>query len=147
MYIMKNKAYIIGAVIIAFAMFMAMRSFKSTLTAYVSVSEAKTIKTAVQVAGVVVKGSTRYDLKSNNLVFTLREDGGDEMLVEYNGPSPGNFNDATKVVAIFMAVELLVKCPTKYEQRVKGSVKNNLAFLHPDFTISLTDLQSQKSSK
>jgi cytochrome c-type biogenesis protein CcmE len=51
------------------------------------------------------------------------------MLVEYNGPSPGNLNDATKVVAIgkyepdkqvFMAVELLVKCPTKYEQRVKG---------------------------
>ncbi len=29
----------------------------------------------------------------------------------------------------------------------KGSVKNNLAFLHPDFTISLTDLHSQKSSK
>ena len=129
MYMMKNKAYIIGAIIIALAMFMAMRSFKSTLTAYVSVSEAKTIKAAVQVAGIVVKDSVRYDLESNNLVFTLREDGGDEMWVEYNGPSPGNFNDASKIVAIgkyepnrqvFIAVELLVKCPTKYEQRVKG---------------------------
>jgi len=29
----------------------------------------------------------------------------------------------------------------------KGSVKNNLAFLHHNFTISLTDLHSQKSSK
>jgi len=28
-----------------------------------------------------------------------------------------------------------------------GPAKNNLAFSHPDFTISLTDLQSQKSSK
>ena len=129
MCIMQKKAYIIGAVIIVLALFMAMRSFKSTLTAYVSVSEAKTSKSAVQVAGIVVNGSARYDLKSNNLVFTLREDDGDEMLVEYNGPSPGNFNDATKVVAIgkyepdrqvFMAVELLVKCPTKYEQKVKG---------------------------
>ena len=129
MCIMQKKAYIIGAVIIVLAMFMAMRSFKSTLTAYVSVSEAKKIKTAVQVAGMVVKGSARYDLENNNLIFTLREDGGDEMLVEYNGPSPGNFNDATKIVAIgkyepdrqvFIAVELLVKCPTKYEQRVKG---------------------------
>jgi cytochrome c-type biogenesis protein CcmE len=129
MSIMKNKAYIIGAIVIAFALFMAMRSFKSTLTAYVGVSEAKIIKTAVQVAGMVVKGSARYDLENNNLIFTLREDGGDEMLVEYNGPNPGNFNDATKIVAIgkyepdrqvFMAVELLVKCPTKYEQRVKG---------------------------
>jgi hypothetical protein len=33
------------------------------------------------------------------------------------------------------------------EDRDKGSAKNNLAFLHPDFTISLTGLQSQKSSK
>ncbi len=129
MCIMQKKAYIIGAVVIVLALFMAMRSFKSTLTAYVSVSEAKTIKTAVQVAGIVVKGSARYDLKSNNLIFTLREDDGDEMLVEYNGPSPGNFNDAAKIVAIgkyepdrqvFMAMELLVKCPTKYEQKVKG---------------------------
>ncbi len=126
---MQKKAYIIAAVIIALAMFMAMRSFKSTLTAYVSVNEAKTSKTAVQVAGIVVKGSAKYDLENNNLIFTLREDGGDEMPVEYNGPSPGNLNDATKVVAIgkyepdrqvFRAVELLVKCPTKYEQRVKG---------------------------
>ncbi|MEA3415824.1 MAG: cytochrome c maturation protein CcmE [Thermodesulfobacteriota bacterium] len=126
---MQKKAYIIGAVIIVLAMFMAMRSFKSTLTAYVSVSEATTSKTGVQVAGIVVKDSARYNLKTNNLIFTLREDGGDEMPVEYNGPSPGNLNDATKVVAIgkyepdkqvFMAVELLVKCPTKYEQRVKG---------------------------
>ena len=31
--------------------------------------------------------------------------------------------------------------------KAEGSAKNNLAFLHPDFTISLTDLQSQKSSK
>jgi hypothetical protein len=33
------------------------------------------------------------------------------------------------------------------DEGAKGSTKNNLAFLHPDFTISLTDLQSQKSSK
>jgi len=49
--------------------------------------------------------------------------------VEYDGPRPGNFDDVTKVVAIgmyqpqrdtFEARELLVKCPTKYEGRVKG---------------------------
>jgi len=28
---------------------------------------------------------------------------------------------------------------------IKGSVKNNLAFLYPNFTISLTDLHSQVS--
>ncbi len=51
------------------------------------------------------------------------------MKVEYDGPRPGNFDNVTKVVAIgkyepkrevFLAKELLVKCPTKYEGRVQG---------------------------
>jgi len=124
-----KKSYIVGAFVIAAAGVMAMQSFKSSLTAYVTVREAKASKRPVQVAGMAVKDTQRYDLKSNNLVFTLREDGGDEMVVEYGGPRPGNFDDVTKVVAIgkyepkrevFEAKELLVKCPTKYEGRVKG---------------------------
>ena len=124
-----KRSYIIGAVIIVVAMIMAMYSFKSTLTAYVTVREAKASKRPVQVAGIPVKGTPRYDLKTSSLVFTLREDGGDEMVVSYDGPRPGNFDDVTKVVAVgkyemkrqvFEARELLVKCPTKYEGRVKG---------------------------
>ena len=124
-----KKSYIVGGLVVALAMAMAMYSFKSTLTSYVTVSEAKASKRPVQVAGIVVAGTDRYDLKSNNLVFVLREDGGDEMQVEYDGPRPGNFDNVTKVVAIgkyepkeqvFIARELLVKCPTKYEGRVKG---------------------------
>ncbi len=124
-----KKSYIIGGIIIAAAMVMAMYSFKSTLTSYVTVSEAKASKRPVQVAGLAVKGTERYDLESNNLIFTLREDTGDEMVVEYGGPRPANFDDVTKIVVIgkyepekqaFAARELLVKCPTKYEGRVKG---------------------------
>lgn len=124
-----KKSYVIGAVIVLLAMVMAMYSFQSTLTTYVSVSEAKASKRPVQVAGIVVEGSDGYDLESNNLLFTLREDGGDEMPVEYAGPKPANFDDVTKVVAVgkyepkrqvFLARELLVKCPSKYEGRVKG---------------------------
>ena len=124
-----KKSYIVGGIVVVLAMVMAMYSFKSTLTSYVTVSEAKASKRPVQVAGIVVAGTDRYDLKSNNLVFVLREDGGDEMQVEYDGPRPGNFDNVTKVVAIgkyepkeqvFVARELLVKCPTKYEGWVKG---------------------------
>ena len=124
-----KKSYIIGGVVIVLAMAMAMYSFQSTLTSYVTVSEAKASNRPVQVAGIVVEGTDRYDLNSNNLIFTLREDGGDEMKVEYDGPRPGNFDNVTKVVAIgkyepkrevFLAKELLVKCPTKYEGRVQG---------------------------
>jgi len=122
-----KKSYVIGGVVIVLAMAMAMYSFKSTLTSYVSVSEAKASNRPVQVAGLVVEGTDRYDLDSNNLLFTLREDSGDEMKVEYDGPRPGNFDNVTKVVAIgkyepkrkvFLARELLVKCPSKYEGRV-----------------------------
>ena len=124
-----KKSYVIGGIVIVLAMVMAMYSFQSTLTSYVSVSEAKASNRPVQVAGIVVVGTDRYDLENNNLLFTLREDGGDEMKVEYDGPRPGNFDNVTKVVAIgkyepkrrvFLARELLVKCPTKYEGRVQG---------------------------
>jgi len=126
---MPKRSYIIGAVVVALAMIMAMYSFKSTMTTYVSVSEAKVTTRPVQVAGIVAKGSKQYDLQDNKLIFTLREDSGDEMAVEYGGQKPANFDDVTKIVAIgkynterhvFMATEVLVKCPTKYEQRVKG---------------------------
>ena len=124
-----KKSYVIGGIIIVLAMVMAMYSFQSTLTSYVSVSEAKASNRPVQVAGLVVEGTDRYDLDSNNLLFTLREDSGDQMKVEYDGPRPGNFDNVTKVVAIgkyepkrkvFLARELLVKCPSKYEGRVTG---------------------------
>jgi len=126
---MPKKSYIIGGVIIVLAIVMAAYSFKSTLTAYVTVSEAKETGRRVQVAGIAVTGTERYDIKTNNFVFTLREDGGDKMVVQYDGPRPGNFDDATKVVATgqykpekraFVAKELLVRCPTNYDGRVIG---------------------------
>jgi cytochrome c-type biogenesis protein CcmE len=124
-----KKSYIVGGLVVLLAMTLALYSFKSTLTSYVTVREAKASKRPVQVAGIVVEGTDRYDLENNNLIFILREDGGDEMKVEYDGPRPGNFDNVTKVVAIgryepeervFVARELLVKCPTKYEGRVRG---------------------------
>ena len=93
---MPKRSYIIGAVVVALAMIMAMYSFKSTMTTYVSVSEAKVTTRPVQVAGIVAKGSKQYDLQNNRLIFTLREDSGDEMAVEYGGQKPANFDDVTK---------------------------------------------------
>jgi cytochrome c-type biogenesis protein CcmE len=110
-------------------MVMAMHSLQSSLTSYVSIREAKSGSRQVQVAGLLAKGTPRYDSQTHNLVFTLRENGGDEMVVAYDGVRPANFETATKIVAIgkfdarkqmFMTKELLVKCPTKYEGRIKG---------------------------
>lgn len=124
-----KKAHIISGVVIVAAMAIAMYSFRSSLTNYVSIHEAKTGKRPVQVAGILVKNTVDYDSQTHNLVFTLHEDGGDEMAVQYGGPKPADLEGATKIVVIgkydpkkefFVAKELLLKCPTKYEGRVKG---------------------------
>jgi cytochrome c-type biogenesis protein CcmE len=84
----------------------------------------------VQVAGILVKDSAQYDSMDHRLIFTLHEDSGDEMDVEYNGSRPADLESGSKIVVIgryhpdkgvFLAKDLLLKCPTKYESRVKGS--------------------------
>ena len=123
-----KKSYVIGGILIALAAGLALNAFQSTLTPYVTVAQAKQYGRPVQVAGVIVKGSGGYDPSTNKLVFKLRENGGARMVVEYDGVRPVNFEEAAKVVAIgryerrkevFEAKELLTKCPTKYEGRVK----------------------------
>ena len=114
--------YVIGgAVIVAFLAYGA-TSFKSELTPYVNFQEAMTSGHHVQVAGSLVEGSSRYDEASKTLRFTMADENGQRLEVEYDGVKPGNFEDATQVVAIgayrdgvFRADQLLVKCPSKYQ--------------------------------
>ena len=54
--------------------------------------------------------------------FRLRDERGEVLTVEYRGVIPGNFDQATSIVAIgryrndrFEAEQLLVKCPSKYQ--------------------------------
>jgi cytochrome c-type biogenesis protein CcmE len=79
----------------------------------------------VQVAGALEKGSSAYDLESDHLRYTLRDEQKGELLrVRYAGLKPANFEDAISIVAIgrwdgateeFDADKLLVKCPSKYQ--------------------------------
>jgi len=114
--------YVIGgAVIVAFLAYGA-TSFRSELTPYVGFEEAMSSGHHVQVAGSLVQGSARYDEASKTLRFTMADENGHRLEVEYDGVKPGNFEDATQVVAvgtyrdgIFRAEQLLVKCPSKYQ--------------------------------
>ncbi|HHQ49529.1 MAG TPA: cytochrome c maturation protein CcmE [Acidobacteria bacterium] len=76
----------------------------------------------VQVAGSLVEGSSRYDEATKTLRFAMADENGHQLQVEYDGVKPGNFEDATQVVAVgvyrdgvFRADQLLVKCPSKYQ--------------------------------
>jgi cytochrome c-type biogenesis protein CcmE len=110
----------VGA-IVAFVAFGA-GAFRSNLTPYVSFQQARATKDAVQVAGKLVQGSDAFEESSSRLLFTLTDNHGDTLRIAYKGLKPGNFNEATQVVAIgrfhggvLEAEKLLVKCPSKYQ--------------------------------
>lgn len=120
-------SYILGALVIVAALIFAMFSFTSTLTSYVTIREAIETGQNVQVAGALGNQNINYDVNRNLLIFTLKEPEGDEMTVHYAKSKPANFENADKIVAIgrydkaqqvFVANELLVKCPSKYEGRI-----------------------------
>ncbi|MFH1177300.1 MAG: cytochrome c maturation protein CcmE [Acidobacteriota bacterium] len=97
-------------------------AFRSNLTPYVSFAHAREASEAVQVAGALIQESDHFDEASSRLLFTLVDDHGDTLRIAYKGPKPGNFNEATQVVAIgrfrdgvLEAEKLLVKCPSKYQ--------------------------------
>jgi len=114
--------YAAGAVLVVAFLAYGTTSFKSNLTPYVSFEEASRSPGKVQVAGGLVENSTKYVDETEQLRFTMVEEGGDTLTVLYEGVKPGNFEEAVQIVAVgrhkegvFYAEQLLVKCPSKYQ--------------------------------
>ena len=110
----------LGLLVVAVAI--GVTSFKKSVTPYISFQEARRASGLVQVNGTLA--DKQYVLQQQNqfLAFRLRDDKGEVMPVEYKGVIPGNFDQATSIVAIghytdgkFQAEQLLVKCPSKYQ--------------------------------
>jgi len=125
----KSRYIIALVIIIGFVIYGAV-SLKTSLTPYVSFAEAKSSPQTVQVMGELEKSATRYDTTSGLLYFTLKDKQGDNLEVSYKGVRPGNFDQATQIVAIgdykekvFQADQLLVKCPSKYQGEEVQSYK------------------------
>ncbi len=120
----KHLYFCGGVLLVVFAGF-SLSSFTKSLTPYVSYAEAQTANRMVQVAGGLEKASSRYDHATGMLHFTLREaETRTTLPVRYEGLKPANFEDAISIVAIgrydrqsneFVADQLLVKCPSKYQ--------------------------------
>ncbi len=117
-----NLKIFFGILIIAVFMVYGALSFKKNLTPYVSFEEAKKNEGFVQVIGKLVKEKTNYDLEKNLLYFTIEDKEGKKLPVVYGGTKPANFEEASDIVVIgkyeidkFVAQEVLVKCPSKYQ--------------------------------
>ena len=117
-----NAKVIAALVLLAIAGVFGVSSFRKTMTPYVSFQDARRANGMVQVNGVLA--NKNYVLKQDEqyLEFKLKDSRGEVMNVEYRGTVPGNFDQATSIVAIgrytndrFEADQLLVKCPSKYQ--------------------------------
>jgi cytochrome c-type biogenesis protein CcmE len=114
----------IGLLILAGAV--GVTSFRKSVTPYIAFSEARRASGLVQVNGKLA--DKNYVLKQDEqfLEFRLQDTQGEVMPVRYHGVIPGNFDQATMVVAIgryqvdhFEAEQLLVKCPSKYQTEME----------------------------
>lgn len=107
-------------------------SFRKTVTPYISFREARASSGLVQVNGVLA--DKEYVLKQNEqfLSFRLKDSDGEVLPVVYHGTVPGNFDQATSIVAIgryekgtFEAEQLLVKCPSKYQAEAEKGMSGS----------------------
>jgi len=112
----------LALVLLALAVGIGVSSFKKTVTPYISFGEARRSSGLVQVNGVLADKQYVLHQDEQYLSFRLRDSNGDVMAVDYRGVIPGNFDQATSIVAIgryrgerFEAEQLLVKCPSKYQ--------------------------------
>jgi len=117
-----NLKAILAVTLLLAAIGIGVTSFRKSVTPYISFAEARTASGLVQVNGVLA--DKQYVLKAQEqfLSFRLRDARGEILPVEYRGVIPGNFDQATSIVAIgryhdgtFAAEQLLVKCPSKYQ--------------------------------
>jgi cytochrome c-type biogenesis protein CcmE len=98
------------------------------LTPYTSFAQARASRTLVQIIGSLDQSQTvEFDVGTGQLSFALTDTAGDAMPVLYTGSKPENFEHATEIGAIgkyadgyFLAQQLLVKCPSKYESEGEG---------------------------
>lgn len=118
--------HVVGIGIILVAIIYGAFGFKESFRSYTtSITEAKASGQSIQLAGFL--GTTgEYDT-AGNWTFYLEDENGEQVKVIYAKVRPSNFENATSIVAIgrydtaqkvFLADDLLVKCPSKYQEEL-----------------------------
>lgn len=124
---MNKPLYIVGILIIlGFAVLSAVELIK-TQTPYVhTVEEVKKEDREVQFLGTVIVETAEVKGPRNELVFVMEDENGEKMPIRYKGVKPANFDTANQAVVRgkfyedeFVATQLLLKCPSKYESEEK----------------------------
>lgn len=121
--------HLAGLGVILVAVIYAAFGFQSGFRSYTTrVEEAVASSRSVQLAGFL--GSTGAYDEAGRFTFMLQDEDGALVKVVSDDPRPANFEQAISIVAIgrydqaeqaFLADDLLVKCPSKYQEQQEQS--------------------------
>lgn len=100
-------------------------NFGSQVGGYMGFEKAAQTGGQAHVVGTWVEDRpTRYDRSANVFVFYMKDETGTVREVRYPNPKPANFEQAEQVVVegtmdgdAFAADDILVKCPSKYNEQ------------------------------
>ncbi len=116
-----KRLYLIGGLIVIAFTILGATSFTKALTPYISFAEARQTHKTVQIMGTLADTQVTRE-PDGRFSFKLKDDKGDIMKVIYNGAKPTDMERAPSIGAIgqyengiFVAQQLLVKCPSKYQ--------------------------------
>jgi len=125
-----NFKPILALALVIVAVAIGVTSFKKSVTPCISFAEARRSSGMVQVNGVLADKQYVMKQEEQFLSFRLKDARGEVLPVEYRGVIPGNFDQATSIVAIghykdgtFAAEQLLVKCPSKYQAEAEKAAR------------------------
>ena len=126
----SSAKFIVGGIVVAAVIgLLIATSFSGSTSDYLTISEVKALGPEQprdsRVAGAIVPDSVNWSTQELLLTFVIEDETG-QLPIAYHGPQPDMLVDAVEAVAIgkynaaervFQAEELLMKCPSKYEEK------------------------------
>lgn len=123
------KFLIGGAVVAVVIGLLIATSFSGATSNYLTIAQVRALSPDQprdsRVAGAIVPDSVAWNTRELHLTFQIEDETG-RLPISYHGPQPDMLVDAVEAVAIgkydpsaqlFEAEELLMKCPSKYEEK------------------------------
>jgi len=126
----STTKFLVGGVVVALVIgLLIATSFSGSTSDYLTISEVKALDAEqvrdTRVSGAIVANSVEWNTRDLHLTFQIEDETG-TLPISYHGPQPDMLVDAVEAVAIgtydheaevFEANELLMKCPSKYEEK------------------------------
>jgi len=123
------KFLIGGVVVVVVIGVLIATSFSGSTSDYLKIAEVKALgpdqARNSRVAGEIVPNTVKWTTQDLHLTFDIQDETG-QLAISYHGPQPDMLVDAVEAVVVgkydpaaqvFEAEELLMKCPSKYEEK------------------------------